>query len=170
LKVKSIVNYLTQDLTFEQIERLEKLVRLVIERKMSTQMLYDFLISPFEKGGIEIGQARAQEMIQKLNDVLKESVEVKRFRRKLEEEELDETKIHVKRLRMALLDQYEGQVKPIQVKRLEEAIEDRLAGYINKDEFFKKLDLPIEKGGAGFKRNTAKKFTVYLEKLIAQGV
>jgi putative ABC transport system ATP-binding protein len=170
LKVKSIVNYLTQELTFEQIERLEKLVRLVIERKMSTQMLYDFLVSPFDKGGIEINQANAQEMIQKLEQILKESVEIKRFRRKLEEEELDETKRHVKRLRMAILDQYQGQMRPVQVKRLEEAIEDRLAGYINKDEFFKKLDLPIEKGGAGFKRNTAKKFTVYLEKLIAQGL
>jgi len=170
LKVKSIVNYLTQDLTFEQIDRLEKLVKLVVERKMSTQMLYDFLVSPFDKGGVELNQARAQEMIQKLEDVLKRSIEVKRFRRKLEEEELDETKIHVRRLRMALLDQFEGEVKPIQVKRLEEAIEDRLAGYITKDEFFRKLDLPIEKGGAGFKRNTAKKFTVYLEKLIAQGV
>jgi len=170
LKVKSIVNYLTQDLTFEQLERLEKLVKLVVERKMSTQMLYDFLISPFDKGGVELNQARAQEMIQKLEDILEKSIEVKRFRRKLEEEELDETKIYVKRLRMALLDQFEGQVRPIQVKRLEEAIEDRLVGYITKDEFFRKLDLPIEKGGAGFKRNTAKKFTVYLEKLIAQGV
>jgi putative ABC transport system ATP-binding protein len=170
LKVKSIVNYLTQDFTFEQLERLEKLIKLVIERKMSTQMLYDFLIYPFDKGGLEVSQPKAQAMVQKLEKILEESIEIKRFRRKLEKEKLDETEEHVKKLRMILLDQYSGKLEPIQVQRLEEAIEDRLAGYITKEEFFKKLDLSIEKGGAGFKKKTAKKFTVYLEKLIAQGI
>jgi putative ABC transport system ATP-binding protein len=170
LKVKSIVNYLTQDFTFEQIERLEKLIKLVIERKMSPRMLYDFLILPFDKGGTEINQLKAQTIVQKLEKILEESVEIKRFRKKLEGEELDRMEENVQKLRMALLDQYQGEVKPLQVQRLEEAIEDRLAGYISKEEFFKRLDLPIEKGGAGFKKNTAKKFTIYLEKLIAQGI
>jgi len=52
---------------------------------------------------------------------------------------------------------------------LEEAIEDRIAGYIGKNDFFKKLDLAIEKGGAGFGRKSARNLTNYFEKLISQG-
>jgi len=171
LKVKSAVNYLTQSLSFEQLENLEKIVRLAIEGKIDENIFIQLVTKPFSEGGVDLSQAKAQDMAEKLKEVLVQSRDVKRFRRIIEQEESDlsETKKYVRRLRMALLDQYRGEITPQQLKRLEEAIEDRISGYIGKNEFFQKLNLVTEKGGAGFGRKSARNLTNYFEKLISQG-
>ena len=173
LKVKSVVNFLTQDLTFDQLERLEKLVKLAIEGKINEEQFFRVLREPLYKGGVEVSSALAQEMTLKLKKILKEAIDVRRFRRLLSEksqreEALSKQEKIIKKLRRSLLDEYSGDVTPIQVKRLEEAIKSRLSGEFQEKDFRKFLNLSFKKGGVGFKRRTAKRLSVLLEKLIAQ--
>ncbi len=170
LKVKSIVNFLTQNLTFEQLERFESLVKLAIEGKISINQFEKIISAPFYKGGVGISKNRAQEMSQQLGRILEESINVKRFRRMVNQGQKEPSKQEkiIKKLRATLLDEYEGEVTPVQVKRLEQAIKNRLEANIQHKEFQNILNTSLKNGGVGFKRKTAKKLSFYLEKLIAQ--
>ncbi len=177
LKVKSITNYLTRTLNFEQIERLEKAVKMMVEGRISKDAFFQILTKPLSKGGAEIHQSTALKMTEKIEKILKESRDVRRYRREIEKEvsgtekpKESKEKELIKRLRRYLLDMYEGQVSPEQIEMLELAIEDRLSGEIRKREFQKRLNAPLKEGGVGFKRKTAQNLTIYLEKLIAQGI
>ncbi len=172
LKVKSIVNFLTQKMTFEQIERFESLVKLAIEGKISIKQFEKIIADPFYKGGVDIPKQSAVEMAQQLKRILDESINIRRFRRSVSSDgkEISKQGKIIKKLRATLLDEYEGNVTPLQVKRLEEAIKDRLEANIQHNEFYNILNTSIKDGGVGFKRKTAKKLSFYLEKLIAQSV
>ena len=52
LRVKSLVNYLTQDYTYDQLVRLEKSIRYLIKGKLHKDAFVKSLTAPFEAGGI----------------------------------------------------------------------------------------------------------------------
>jgi ABC-type lipoprotein export system ATPase subunit len=173
LKVKSVMNYITQDVNFDQLERMEHLVQQIIEGKMLEEDFFAALMIPFEKGGIGLTRTYAKEIITKLDKVLKQSLDVARFRRNVESErkpEEQEQKKLVKRLRAYVVDEYPGQINLMQLRRLDELIEKRVMGDIRGDSFQKALATSLAKGGVGFGRRTAAHLTDFLEKLIVQGI
>jgi len=171
LRVKSIVNYLTQKLTFEQLERLEKAVVKIIEGKIHEADFKRMLLEKFERGGVGVSTSAGEKMTKQMEKIMRESLAVKRFRKRLVEEEMTGTEMsrYVKHLRTYLLDEYEGQVSLGQLRRLERAVEERISGSAKKEEFELFLGTSYDKGGVGFHWRTARNMTLYLEKLIAQG-
>jgi putative ABC transport system ATP-binding protein len=171
LRVKSIVNYLTQDITFEQIERLQKLIKMMIEGRMNERMFYDSLCERYENGGVGVARALGETLTHKMRRLMTESLTIKRFRRKDAEPEGGGTRQrYTQMLRRNLLDTYSGDITRIQLERLEDAISARISGILRKEGFENKLEQAIEDEGVGFERPWAHSFAVYLEKLLAQGV
>ena len=56
-----------------------------------------------------------------------------------------------------------------QIKLITEMVRQRLSGSIQKDEFFKKLDLPEREGGVGLNSKTVKAITDELELILILG-
>jgi ABC-type lipoprotein export system ATPase subunit len=79
LKVKSLVNYLTQDVNFFQIIRLEEIIRLVVERKVSKKEFKSILMKRYRDGGIDFTDALANTMTEKIDKILKQSEDMRRF-------------------------------------------------------------------------------------------
>ena len=169
LRIKSVVNYLIEDLNFEQIEKLEKTVQTMMEGKMDEESFYKTLTVSFEEGGVGLSSSIAEKMVEKIKNVIAESRNIARYRRHLQDEYYPKKKTLLYGLRTALLDQYEGDVNLTQLRRLDEAIAERIAGKIQKEEFQKRLNLSLDKGGIGFSFRASRNFTRHLEKLIAQG-
>jgi putative ABC transport system ATP-binding protein len=173
LKVKSIINYLTREINIEQILRLERTVETMIKGRINKDRFFQVLSNPFARGGVGIHQATAKKMAEKIEKILIESREIRRYRREESVEEkkgASKEKALIQKLRAYVLDMYEGEVTPIQVERLEEAIIDRISGVFKKNDFQKQLSRSIKQGGIGFKRRTSENLTLYLEKLLAQGI
>ena len=170
LKVKSIVNFITQDLTIDQLMRLEKLVAAVIDGKIDKEDFSRGLSTPFLEGGVGLARPAAEKMVEKTMKVLEASKDVARFRRHAEEVYYPGQKTFVERLRTAILDEYEGQVSLAQLRRLEEAIGKRVTGKISEEDFRSFLDTDMEKGGMGFNSRTARNLSLVLEKILAQGI
>src|SRR3989344_2203231 len=170
LRVKSIINFLTQSLNFDQLERLEKTVEMVMMGNIDELNFQKILNMRVDEGGIGLRLPEARKMTEKLHNILEQSFDVKRYRKGVTSEGLrPEFDVFIRRLRTDLLDQFEGQVVPIQLTRLEKAISDRVSGLIKKEDFQTYIGASISNGGAGFPARTARNFTLYLEKLIAQG-
>ena len=176
LRVKSIVNYLTQEIDFEQIERLEKLIKFLLEGKIEKESLISSLSASFNDGGVGLHQKTAETMADKAVGLVEYSRDIARYRREMKnivsetDEKMSTKKDIAKRLRSHLLEEGGDDLDRTQHMRLDELINLRIAGGLAKDSFQNKLSLSVEKGGIGLNHWVARSLTVYFEKLLAQGM
>ena len=143
----------------------------MLEGKISGDSFLQKMITPFAQEGIGLTRSAGGMMTQKMKKMLEESRDVMRLRKMREANApASYQRAFVRRLRAHLLDVYTGQVTPLQMKRFDEIIADRVYGITRKEDFQALLNLPLAKGGVGFGARTARAMTLYLEKLLAQGV
>lgn len=172
LRVKSIVNFLTQNLSFDQIVRLEKMIQHVIEGVLSEEQFVAILRTDFEKGGVGIKPKQAADMSSKIFQVLDQSKDIVRFRREHHgSETVDLAKLDlVKGIQAYILEEYKVEPDSQLLERLTKSVQSRVYGYISREEFHRQLRLSADMGGGGFDIYMAADLSRYLEKLIAQGV
>ena len=171
LKVKSIINYLTQDFDFDQILRLEQFTQLAVERKISQVDYEKTLIREYKHGGVGAGGPRAKAMAEKVYKILDQAEDVTRFRRRFTNNNFfnREDKI-VNRLSKYVISEYKGTLSSVQKRRIKELVYNRISGLVSKEEFIKGLSVSEDKGGVGLDKQTVKKITLYYEKLLVQGI
>jgi energy-coupling factor transporter ATP-binding protein EcfA2 len=170
LKVKSVVNFVTQSLGFSQIQRLETAILYVIKGTMNEQMFTEYLEKPFHLGGVGVHKENVADMTRKVFGLIKYSLDVQRFRSEMHG---DSAFMHqqkfVDRLLAYLREEIGFECSAEQLTILREAVADRVGGIIDADQFAVRLVLQKEMGGAFFEGRMADKIAVYMEKLIAQG-
>ncbi len=171
LQVKSVVNYLIEDLTFDQITRLQKVTESMISGRMDASSYLRSLMSDFEEGGVGIPVARASEMTQKLSDIMFHSRNIQRFRRA---PRAHATQIHdlefVNRIAEFVAGQCDLHMDPGQKINFETSIAQRIGGFTKKDEFTMQMNLAIAEGGVGLSKKQAFDASRLIEKLIALGI
>ncbi len=165
LKAKALANYLTQEITEKQQKRLEDSIKDLLKDKITPQRFFDILDMPLEKGGVGLYKQTAAAFTKKIEEILEEA---KRYKLVTTEPEKAGRETLIIKLRQSLLDNYKGHISFEQLERLEKAIEDRISGALDKKGFQKQLDLPLNKGGVGLNRATARNFTRKLEIILAQ--
>lgn len=169
LKVKSIVNYLTQDLTFDQLQRLEEITTLIVERKIDGSKYQKILANKFNEGGIEISSSLAAFMSAKVEKMLKQAEDARRFRRRfLTNNFFSREHILVKNLTRYVIEECKEEFTPVQKRRIKEMVYKRIAGLISKQEFRQSLQNSLDSGGVGLTRANSKKIVVFFEKILVQ--
>ena len=171
LKVKSIVNYLTQNLNFYQLQRLESIVQLVVERKISREEFRRILRRPYKNGGIDLTESFAQVMSEKVDKIIKQAEDARRFRRRFMANNFySREHVLIRRLTRYLIDEYAKELTLVQKRRLKELVYKRVAGLISRNDFKETLRDPLEKGGLSMTIVASRKLTLYFEKILIQGV
>ena len=170
LKVKSIVNFITQPIGFSQIERLEKGILEVIKGSMDDDLFYEYLTKPLPDGGVGLHHDESVEMTKRIFSLMRYSRDVQHFR---EEMTQDTMFLHQQKFIDDLLAyltlELNLQSSAEQLDVLRAAVADRTGGITNADDFAQRLSLTPDMGGAGYSSETAGRISRYLEKLIAQG-
>lgn len=170
LKVKSVVNFVTQSVGFLQLERLEKAVLDVLKGIMDEHMLEDFLRKGIAEGGVGMRVEDVPSLITHVFALVRYSKDVAKFR---EEVHNDTLFLHQQKFVDHLYDYLKMELnltpKGDQNMLLRTAIAERISGIINGDDFAERLVLPLDAGGAGFSETHGYLISRYLEKLIAQG-
>jgi len=171
LKVKSLVNYITQDLNLDQLQRLESAIRIMVDRKTTPDKFREYLSASFEDGGVGYSAPRARQISDKITKLLNESKDIQRYRRRLLRADLFTNQEElVKNVTEYLLEDYHGEYSTEQKSNLRTAIFDRLVGNYRKEVFEARLNTPLKEGGAGFNKKTAHNLTLHLEKILVQGL
>jgi len=171
LKVKSLVNYLTQELDFDQLERLENYTQLVVERKMNVEEFRKVVRRKFSEGGVGVSDSVARTMSEKMSKILAQCEDVRRYRRRfLKNNFFDRENVLVNNLTQYIIDEYNGDLSSLQRKRLRELVHKRVAGLLDKEDFKEQLRVALDKGGVGLSRVSSRKLTLYFEKIIIQGL
>lgn len=170
LKVKSIVNFITQTMSFTQLERLEKAIVNVLKGMMDDMLFSEFLTRSMREGGAGIPREEVRQITQKVFTLTAYSRDVQKFR---EEVNNDALFFHQQKfldhLFMYLTEELGVTATDDQKTALRVALAERIGGIINADEFEERLILPPRLDGAAFSERDASKIARYLEKLIAQG-
>lgn len=171
LRVKSIINYLTQRLSFDQIIRLEKFTEQIIDGRLSEEMFFKLLTTPYDNGGVGIDVLTSSEMAEKIKNIMNRSRDIQRYR-KMRKKASVGTMHHqfVQNIRDYILEECQVELSEEQHNRLGVMVGNRIAGFTKKEDFKDQLEMPMEEGGVGLEKSTVHRLTRYLEKLIAQGV
>ena len=171
LRVKSMVNFLTQSYSYNQITRLEHAIVLFIKGKIDKEAFIKSLILPYEKGGIEIPEAEAKRMAGTTAKLIEQSDDIRRFRAKKDNDDVffSQHKL-AERLRDHLVGVFNIKLSKEQNENLVEMIADRVTGVIEDDQFNQALMQTVRNDGLGLDEKEADELTRYFEKIIAQGV
>lgn len=171
LRVKSLVNYLTQSISFDQIVRLERAASLFIKGMLDKDTFIKSLVLPYESGGVEIEEKQARKMAHTAEKMITQADDIRRFRAKKDNPNIffSQHKL-AERLRDHLLHMYRFKLTKDQDEHLVEMIADRVTGVIEDENFNQRLMLTVNNGGLGLSEKEADDLTRYFEKIIAQGV
>jgi len=171
LRIKSMVNYLTQDYTFDQLQRLERAIGFFIKGKVDRDAFIKALVLPLERGGVEIPEETAREMAKRTERMIEQSDDIRRFRAKKDNDGVffSQHKL-AERLRDHLVEVYRIKLSKEQDKNLVELVADRVTGVTDIAEFNQRLMNGVRSGGLALTEGEADDMTRYFEKLIAQGV
>lgn len=172
LRVKSLINYLTQNLSFDQIVRLEKMTQHVIEGMLSADQFRAILSTDFEQGGCSIKPKQAEDMTHRMFEVLERSHDIVRFRRSAHgQNTFDMVRLElIKHIHGYMVAEYGIEPDSRHLETLTKMVTNRVYGYITREEFHRQLRLSRDDGGGGFDIYMAADLSRYMEKLIAQGV
>lgn len=171
LRVKSMVNFLTQAYTFDQIGRMERAIGHFIKGKIDKDSLIKALILPMEQGGVEIPERVAKEMAKRSETLLHQADDIRRFRAKKDNPGVffSQHKLS-ERLKDHLLEVYRMKLSKEQNANLTELIADRVTGVAGEVDFNQRLMQSVRSRGLSLTEHEADDMTRYFEKLIAQGV
>lgn len=171
LRVKSLVNYLTQDYTYDQLIRLEKAINLFIHGRIHKSDFVKTLVTKYEDGGVEIDEKSAKRMAKISEKMLNQANDIRRFRAgQVDSHAFFNQHQLAERLRDHLLHTKLLKLSKKQDENLVMIIADRVTGVIEESDFNTQLTKGITVGGLALDEREADDLTRYFEKLIAQGV
>ncbi len=170
LKVKSVVNFVTQTIGFRQLERLEKGILEILKGSMDEAMFLELLRRPSLENGVGMSQDEATVVARRVFSLMRYSHEVQRFRDNVHN---DDMFLHQQKFIDRIVEYLKEEIGVTsaegQLSILRAAVADRVGGIINGDDFHLRMAMKIEMGGASYDEKTAYLLSRYMEKLIAQG-
>lgn len=171
LRVKSLVNYLTQDYSFDQLIRLERAVGFYIKGKIDRDDLLNSLILPMERGGVEISEKAARHMVAVASRMIEHSDDIRRYRARKDNANIffNQHKL-AERLTEHLTHTFHIKLDKERTTNLVEIIADRVTGVIEESQLNERLMKGAKAGGLSLSEKEADDLTRYFEKVIAQGV
>ncbi len=171
LRVKSLVNYLTQDYTFDQIVRLEHAILQLIKGKIHKKNFISVLVRKYDEGGVGLDRATAEHMADLAVKIVQQADDIRRYRaHNKNDTAFFEQHKFADRLKEYLIEGHGVRLSEKQQERIAELIADRVTGVSNDDDFTELLVSKSRGHGLGLNKSVADDITRYLEKLIAQGV
>jgi putative ABC transport system ATP-binding protein len=171
LRVKSLVNFLTQQYTFNQLGRLEKAIGLLIKGKIHKKLFIDNLVKKYDDGGVGVDVKTAEQMADVSVALVTQSNDVHRFRSDNDSDTAFFSQHRFsERVREYLLMQHNVKLTKTMESNLTTMIADRLSGIHRDAEFHDGLMLPLKDGGLHLPERMSDDMARYMEKLIALGV
>lgn len=169
LRVKSLVNYVTQNVNFEQVTILEQALYRYIHGSLSTEKMMEMMSAKMSEGGVGLEKRKAKEMAQKISDIMGKSVDVTRFRRGVLNTPGHYQQKFIQRIRENLLDIYKGEISDEVTKEFDRLISSRLNGILRRADFETALCKSVKDNGVGMDEKSAFVIAEYFEKIITQG-
>lgn len=164
LKAWILTQYLHEEMTVYQMERLEKSMEGLLNGELSMNEFELLLDKPYAQGGVGLYSFTAKKYGKKIREVIQIIGEFKTLAYNSNHERRRDL-VHL--LRKFILSEYEGDMSYSQVSRLEKAISARVNQEVTSGEFAFLLTRPVNEGGPHLKVSTANNLSENLEIILA---
>jgi putative ABC transport system ATP-binding protein len=162
-KAKMLVAYLLNNFDYEEIERMQQAITNRLLGRISKEDLLNIFDNSLEEGGIGLNKNTAIKFSRIVEEVVAKADFIQQETPLLKESQADPVRETITDIRMALLEEFTGELSLDQVAALDKGIEFRLYSKIGTKEFREFLDRPFEKGGAGLNKKSARNLARKLE-------
>lgn len=163
LKAWSLTNWLLEELTTEQLNRMEKAMEDLLSGKSSQHTFFKTLHTPFSDGGVGLYISTAIKYSEKVANILRTAHDLKKQLRTPHAH-----KQALGTLRKFILDEHLGDLTREQVDRIMAIISTRSLSTITADEALTGLKTPFEEGGVGLRTITAERISDKIEATVGQ--
>lgn len=153
---------------YSQLEqkRLEYFISQRLKEQIDNDTLRSVLDRPYAQGGVGLWKQKAKKITDYVEDIMSGEKKLGLFYKKIKETPEAPFLKDVEDLRNWVLEEYKGELTPLQLERLDEGIGERVRNIITTEHFRKIIDLPKEKGGMGLKIRSSFKMAEKLEAII----
>lgn len=162
-KAKMLVAYFLSRFESKEVQIMEDIVKRRLLGQLNEWQFFQELVKPIRKGGLSMKHPVAEKFTNVVNEVYENAEMLKDESENLKENNKNSIYKVVDKIRVSLLEGYEGDLTLDQVKSLNTGIEFRILNKIGKDEFMKFLDQPFSLGGVGLNKRTAKRLSRKME-------
>jgi putative ABC transport system ATP-binding protein len=152
LKSWILTQYLLEELTTDQLERMEKCMESLLQGALTIAEFKELLERPYNKGGVGLYYVTAKRYSEKIEQVIQFVSSFKSTNFKTNHEKRREM-VHL--LRRFLLNDYASDLSYSQIVRLERAIVARLNQEVSPSEFVWLLEQPVMSGGVHLRSTSA---------------
>ncbi len=162
-KAKMLVAYLLSNFEYEEIQKMEEVITNRLLGRISEEDLINQLDFPIEEGGVGLNKNTALKFSRIIEEVVAKADFIQQETPLIKENQTDPVRATVSGIRIMLLEAFKGELSLDQVEALDKGIEYRIYSKISKKEFREFLDRPLEKGGAGLNKKSARNLARKLE-------
>lgn len=162
-KAKQIVSEILTGMTLEETNKIEKKVEKLLITGNKDNTTFEFLDKDESKGGMGMDKRIAKYLNEKIQNIIDE-IKLLEIKEDINAPSIMENS--VKEVRNYLIKTLETNLKDQDYMVIDHAIKERLENKIDKEKVRMILDLPVNKGGAGLDKRTAKKLAQRLELLM----
>lgn len=171
LRVKSVVNFLTQDIGFDQILHLEKFVQMYIDGQITDGTFQGLLAKSVADGGVELSKERADRFREKISVILKEARDIRVYRDNFEARVISPRQAErLAAVREDIMRECGFSLSEERKVRMDELLKFRIRGFIQQEDFRRRMEDPWDTDGIELAPEDARNAARYLEKLLAQGI
>ena len=156
--------------TIEEMGILERTIQqLLMKETADEKVLFETLHSSLTDQGLAIEERKSSHLAKRIKVMLTEIERVQAMDKRLSGKKLDKVIFEARELRKYLFDTLNVTIKhPKSIIIVDAIFAERLRGKIERAEVFKRLDLPLDKGGAGLDKRVARLLSRELEPLLPQ--
>lgn len=165
-KAKILVSYFFSRYESSEMRDIEKIVEMYLTEQLDERDFVEKLIASPEEGGVGMTRSLAENLLETVREVLDKSNFLKDENEGMKAGHPDPILRTIEKMRHALLDDYDGELRIDQVKALNKGIEYRILSKISRKEFMEYLDRPFSEGGVGLNWRTAKRMSRKLEMIM----
>jgi len=165
-KAKMLTAYLLSNLDYEEVRLMEETITKRLMGRINKDELLKLFDLPFEDGGLGLNKKTALKFAETVEEVVEKAEYIQKESPLLMDSQPDPVRETVDEIRKALLEDYSGELTLEQVEALNKGIEYRVFSKISRKEFSDFLDNPLEHGGVGLNRRSARNMSRKLEMIM----
>lgn len=170
ISIRILANSLLKGYSIDEIARFEEFVGEYFSGKYDKKGMKEILNKPFKEGGLGLWKKKSEKVVNYLEGVISMKEAVVCINELLNENPNNSIDKRIIDIRNWLIEGYTGKLKEIQIKAIDQVVEDRLRNNIPEDKVAEVLDLSNSQFGAGLSFRAATMIAEKLELILRRDV
>jgi putative ABC transport system ATP-binding protein len=164
-----IANSQLSGYSLDEIDRFESFVKNRFLNIIDNVEFNKLMVKPFKENGLGLRSKKAEKVSAHVEEVIERRKKMRALRRLMTKNPETDISAEIQNLRNWMVEGYTRELKPDELKSIDQIVSDRVRNYISKDKVVESLSLTKSKAGTGLSFRASQIFAEKLE-LVLEGI